>query len=529
MGRAIKLTKSEAIRRVREKYPEDIYEILEFEYQNRSVNIPMKCKIHGEFFTTQLRNLKSKVMGCDSCEELREGSPNINPNIINKRLDLIFNGGISFVSERFTNSKEEHLFKCNISNFIFKDLVHNVLDWDKCNCTKCKEREKQERTDQFRNDLEEKFLGNIELLSEDSVIDFYSKQPFKCKKHNSIYQRLPYDVLGSKSGGCKSCRSDLVKKDEKYFVNRVCSLFGEEAFDFSLMNFIDLSTEITLICKVHNKPFTIIPKNMTGSHRTGCPTCGKEKGSRFKNWNEELVILKNKHPNIDWTKFIYRGIKEKSHYSCSCGREFFESLDYIHSGNPCYWCDCDRQEMRQLVDFVEKAQLVHGTEDYDYSESIFISPSTPLEIYCNKCGEYFSKTPSSHVYGEVGCGNCKGSSIGEDTTKVILDILEVTYKSQVRLDECRNIRPLPFDFGIYKSNELRLLIEIDGHHHFFPVTYSGKYEKAYNNFIYRLRLDNIKDKYCEDNNIPLLRVPYWKFDNLDTIIERELKARNLIE
>ena len=36
-------------------------------------------------------------------------------------------------------------------------------------------------------------------------------------------------------------------------------------------------------------------------------------------------------------------------------------------------------------------------------------------------------------------------------------------------------------------------------------------------------LDNIKTKYCEDNNIKLIRIPYWNYNNIEQILELELK------
>lgn len=34
--------------------------------------------------------------------------------------------------------------------------------------------------------------------------------------------------------------------------------------------------------------------------------------------------------------------------------------------------------------------------------------------------------------------------------------------------------------------------------------------------------DSIKNKYCEDNGIKLLRIPYWDFKNIDEILSKEL-------
>ena len=35
--------------------------------------------------------------------------------------------------------------------------------------------------------------------------------------------------------------------------------------------------------------------------------------------------------------------------------------------------------------------------------------------------------------------------------------------------------------------------------------------------------DSIKDKYCEDNNIELIRIPYWDQSNIESILENKIK------
>ena len=35
--------------------------------------------------------------------------------------------------------------------------------------------------------------------------------------------------------------------------------------------------------------------------------------------------------------------------------------------------------------------------------------------------------------------------------------------------------------------------------------------------------DEIKNKYCKQNNINLLRIPYWEFDNIENIICQEIE------
>ena len=60
---------------------------------------------------------------------------------------------------------------------------------------------------------------------------------------------------------------------------------------------------------------------------------------------------------------------------------------------------------------------------------------------------------------------------------------------------------LPFDFCLNYDKPNKLLIEADGERHY----------KEY--FIELRKYDKIKDYYCSSHNIPLLRIPYWEFDD----------------
>ena len=80
---------------------------------------------------------------------------------------------------------------------------------------------------------------------------------------------------------------------------------------------------------------------------------------------------------------------------------------------------------------------------------------------------------------------------------------------------------LPFDFYIPSLN---IAIEYDGEDHYMFV-FRGKgdtYEKAFNRFIGTKVRDTIKTMYCKENNIKLIRIPYWDFDRIEEILEKEL-------
>ena len=84
------------------------------------------------------------------------------------------------------------------------------------------------------------------------------------------------------------------------------------------------------------------------------------------------------------------------------------------------------------------------------------------------------------------------------------------------------------DKNIWNKNDLRpdfylpsynLVIEFDGIQHFEPVEHFGG-EK---NFQITQKRDRDKNEYCKKNNINILRIPYWEFDNIENIICQEIE------
>ena len=91
----------------------------------------------------------------------------------------------------------------------------------------------------------------------------------------------------------------------------------------------------------------------------------------------------------------------------------------------------------------------------------------------------------------------------------------IQYISQYRFDDCKNIRTLPFDFYLPDYNTC---IEYDGELHYKAVDYFGG-DEALSNTQFR---DDIKTQYCLNNNIRLIRIPYWEFNNIDKILSETL-------
>lgn len=81
-----------------------------------------------------------------------------------------------------------------------------------------------------------------------------------------------------------------------------------------------------------------------------------------------------------------------------------------------------------------------------------------------------------------------------------------------------------FDFYLPQYN---LFIEYDGEQHYKPIRYySQSDDEVEQNFKRTQEHDKIKNKYCKDNHINLLRIPYWEKENIETIINNYLQRLN---
>lgn len=78
-----------------------------------------------------------------------------------------------------------------------------------------------------------------------------------------------------------------------------------------------------------------------------------------------------------------------------------------------------------------------------------------------------------------------------------------------------------FDFYLPQYN---LFIEYDGQQHYEAMRFYGG-DKERNEIELRKtqKRDEIKNQYCKENNINLLRIPYWETKNIETIINNYLQ------
>lgn len=116
----------------------------------------------------------------------------------------------------------------------------------------------------------------------------------------------------------------------------------------------------------------------------------------------------------------------------------------------------------------------------------------------------------NHSVQSCGCIN----SLGEAKIENILQQNNIKYKKQYTFADLLSEKksPLKFDFAILnEDNSLSYLIEYDGTQH-FECTNTGWNNQEH--LEYTQNHDQMKNEYCKNNNIKLIRINYVQYDNL---------------
>ena len=232
------------------------------------------------------------------------------------------------------------------------------------------------------------------------------------------------------------------------------------------------------------------------------------------------ILHRNKY---DYSKTNYTNSKEKITIICPIHGEFQQTPNGHLTGYGCLKCgrvEVGGQFRKPVANFVATANKIHHSK-YDYSGVIYTKTSHPVTITCPIHGK-FLQAPAYHLLGQ-GCPRCRISK-GETRIESFLTSHRIVYLSQKMFADCRDIRPLKFDFYIPSAN---LLIEYDGEQHFRRGK-MGKHYVSATELREVQRRDSIKTDYAKRRGIRLLRIAYTDFSRIDDILTSHLTNRHCV-
>jgi hypothetical protein len=293
-----------------------------------------------------------------------------------------------------------------------------------------------------------------------------------------------------------------------------------DKFDYSKVDYKGDSIPVVIKCLKHDNIFSISPEFHKVRESGGCKKCSIEIRRLKSNVISYCDIIKKfikKHGD----KYDYRYVKDTyennhSRIKIICPLHgMFDTTVQVHTKNGCSKCGDIKRLSKVSLDnnkFVSKSKIIHK-EYYDYSKVKYINIHTKVIIICPKHGE-FHQHPGSHFRGS-GCPKCKISH-GEKLLESFFIEKGIKYISQHRFKDCVYKRPLPFDFYLPEYN---ICVEYHGEQHYKPVERFGG-SKYYE--LTKLR-DEIKHKYCLENNIKLIIINNKNKRNLEQFFTEDEK------
>ena len=213
-----------------------------------------------------------------------------------------------------------------------------------------------------------------------------------------------------------------------------------------------------------------------------------------------------------------------------------QHVTYGHmlEGKGCYWCGREKceQARRDMVP-IEKRIEICEQNGLQYVGSNYKDKLLNIEFICSRHQEIGIQTMryANMKRGIVGCRYCAKEQMaikskGEVEIEEFLQENKLKYVCQKTYSDCKDINMLPFDFFLVDYN---ILIEFDGEQHYYPVRFQHMtQEDAENKFIITQKHDQIKNNYCINNNIILIRIPYTKRGSINEYLKYELNLLNIL-
>lgn len=325
------------------------------------------------------------------------------------------------------------------------------------------------------------------VLSSDSIDILYKGVLYK--------QKVVKHIL---LGRCPEKNTPI--KTTEQFIKEAKEIWGDK-YDYSLANYKGATKPLKVIFE------GIIFEQIASSHLRGM--------APELNMNRDWFIKRAKDKwgdKYDYSLVEYKDCKKKVKIIYKKTGEIFEQTPHLHLYRA---PENIRLAIRKTTEqFIKEANIIHDFR-FSYDKTNYIKNQIKVIINCPIHGD-FEQRPLSHLQGN-GCPNCSESK-GEKIIAKYLDKNNISYYRQHKFDDCKNIFQLPFDFYIPKY---RTCIEFDGKQHYEPADFFGGIEA-----FEKLKInDRIKDDYCEDNFINIIRIRYDQMDKIDSILNESFQIK----
>lgn len=335
---------------------------------------------------------------------------------------------------------------------------------------------------------------------------------------------LEYNRIMKNSGRyyCKSCttRENVRKRYPKELLFdkflQFCKRNNYKPLS-QIEDFITVKTRLLYECPIHG--IKNISIDEIGEDNVGCRECSYDiiRRKNKKSIEDVIEIIESKgNELLNPDDYISVGVKNLIIKCGICGKSFTTSLaSQIAGDGACLFCSHIKtaKGLTLTTEYLNKKYNSNGKIMLLNPEDYVANNANNLEFVCRICGKSFITSMVNYDYGQDRCSSCTHfKSSGEEIIENFLIKHNIIHVFQYKTEECCDKRQLPFDFYL---PDFRTMIEFDGKHHFEPIYGQERFEKTQYH-------DKIKNQYCLENNITMIRIPYFDGHNIEQILTKKL-------
>lgn len=315
-----------------------------------------------------------------------------------------------------------------------------------------------------------------------------------CPQGHLLEVRFDEFKNGNKRCHCENKRTKLSKD---YILEYIYKYLNSRVINFRINKGM---WYLTIICNKRH-----IYETMWENIKDGCRCPHCHGNFKFKYKNLKTIIEKEGYILLTEEK-DYSNLQTYITIQCNNSHMYTTKAYVFKQGNRCPHCNGNGRHSYEYVNrYIEE-------NGYFLLDDKYINNSTKLSIKCSK-NHIFYMSFNNFKEGNR-CPICNHTS-GENKIAIFFENNDIKFVEQYRFEDCKFYKTLPFDFYLPDYN---ILIEYDGIQHYKIVKHFG----GFDGFINTKIRDTIKNEYCKRNNIKLIRIPYWEFDNIEDILKCEL-------
>lgn len=442
------------IKKARAKHG-DRYDYSKCNFLDWKTKVIIICKLHGEFSQRPQSHLSGhKCRKCSILEVSKKNASTTDEFI--EKAKKIHGDEYNYDSVVYINCQKKVEIICMEHNSFF------MRPQDHLRGQKCPKCGIKNGADKLRSSIEE-FVSKANIVHNNKYqydkavyINTGTKLIITCKKHNYDFTQIPSNHLNG--NGCPICNNHTEKpKDDtqpkiftkETFIEDSIKKHGGK-YDYSLVEFVNMKTEVKIMCQKNHHIFTQKPTAHTRG--TGCPLCAtKDRTDKLCSTTIEFIKKANIIHDFeyDYSKVNYINTNTKVKIICDIHGEF-NMVPYSHlRGAGCKKCGIEYiADNRRLSteEFISKANAIHNNK-YLYDKAVYVNCMTKLIITCRQHGPFLQRA-GNHLNGS-DCPKC----IRHGYSKASIEWLDyVSKKENIYIQHAENIGEHKISNSKYKAD-----------------------------------------------------------------------------